>query len=83
MLFRSIAFYGATVLACYYLYELSILTGLSTYPEIAYYLGGGRASIIYIGVCFASFFVTQPSSYIVQINVLLRQFFHYLHTDEP
>jgi len=77
--FILVFFYGATVLSCYYLYELSILTGLSTYPEIAYYLGGGRASIIFIGGCLASFFVSQPSSFIVQINLLLRSFIHYLH----
>ena len=75
-------FYGATVLSCYYLYELSILTGLSTYPEIAYYLGGGRASIIFIGGCLASFFVSQPSSFIVQINLLLRSFIHFLHDQQ-
>jgi hypothetical protein len=60
-----------------------MLTGLSTYPEIAYYLGGGRASIIFLGACLTSFFVTQPSSFIVQINLLLRSFIHYLHSVEP
>ena len=76
-----IFFYGATVLSCYFLYELSILSTLSSYPEIAYFLGGGRAAIIFLAGCFTSYFVTQPSQYMVQINLLIRSIVEYHDTD--
>ena len=53
-----------TLLSCHLLYETVLMTGLSSMPELAYFLGGGRAAIFWVSFALVSFYLSLPSQYL-------------------
>eukprot|EP00347_Sterkiella_histriomuscorum_P005070 403358014 len=74
--FLLILFTAATLISCEMLFETVQLTNLSSLPEIAYYLGGGRTSIYFISFALISFYLSLPSQYLgTQINIFVQIIF--------